>query len=421
MEHELDEWPTAQGRASEAAIRRAVSATDLTHVRPALGHTVVPAPGSVLASPLNALWDPEPDYFYHWVRDAAVVMSVAPILRRSDDEAWQQRFADYVRFSLMIATRAGPETNPLRAGTGPEHQRFLRPDAELRALTSEALLDEPRVNADGTPDLERWSRPQFDGPALRALSCLAWDGAALDGMDALLALDLDHVLRHAAHPSIGPWEEEPPAVHGFILLAQRAALRAGTDRLDADMVGAAIARIEAALSDLWCEACGHLRASSAAAPGISDAGVVLGALLGDPHEATFGLADPRVIATANHVESWSRDLFAISSETAPLVGRWPDDRYFGGNPWLPTSLGFAEFHFRRAAMHLSEAERRGCLARGTAILDAVRRVVADAGPLPEQIDRTTGAPVACRDLTWSHAAFIAAVEARRTALKRSAQ
>ena len=73
----LDGWLARQEAHSAKALAGAISARALRHHRPGFGVDVVPAAGSVLASPVGALWDPEPDYFYHWVRDAAVVMLAA--------------------------------------------------------------------------------------------------------------------------------------------------------------------------------------------------------------------------------------------------------------------------------------------------------------------------------------------------------
>ena len=41
----------------------------------------MPKPGSVVASPVLAAYDPEPDYFFHWYRDSAVVMDALRLLR----------------------------------------------------------------------------------------------------------------------------------------------------------------------------------------------------------------------------------------------------------------------------------------------------------------------------------------------------
>lgn len=407
---------TRQESVSRTRLKGVVSATGLVHGRPGLGHTVRPAPGSVLASSAFAHWDPLPDYAYHWVRDAAVVMLLAPHLCETDP-SWQEAFAHYVAFSLQIATRPAPQRNPLRDTAAPDHTRFLRPDDELAALAGAALLGEPRANADGTVDCERWSRPQFDGPALRALSCLGWRGPTPVGIEALLRLDLDHVIRHAAQPCIGPWEEEPPAQHAFTLLAQRAALETGRERVDEGACGEALARIEAALDALVAPE-GHLRASSVAPQEGSDANIILGALLQADPAGSFGVRDPRMIATERHVRTWSREAFPVSREERPLVGRWREDVYFGGNPWLPTSLGFAEFHFLRA-VHGAAGDAEAAVAAGDAFLSAVAACLDAPGDLSEQLDKTTGAPASCRDLAWSHAALIAALTARRAALKRT--
>jgi len=437
----VETWLAAQERASRAALARAVSPKDFQHVRPEFGQTVEAAPGAVAASLHRARWDPAPDYAYHWVRDAAVVMLLAPELARDDPTGWRLRVADHVAFSLRIATR--PPTaggNPLRPATAADAARFLRPDSELAALTGDALLGEPRASLDGGPDLERWSRPQYDGPALRALACLGWAEAALAGLDELLARDLDFTLRHAAMPCIGPWEEDGEAdLHAFTLLAQRAALRAGLSagrHVDAEAAHAAAGRIDAALARLAAGRGGVLRARAGDPAKTSDAAVLLGVLLGDPDEPAFGLADACVLATVDWLLDWSAAAFPVNADHAPLVGRGPADRYFGGNPWLPTTFGVAEYFYRLAATarrDLPAADRDALRARlggfgegpdgarrlsalGDAFLAAVARHLPKAGPLPEQLDRATGKPCSCPDLTWSHAALVAAAVARRDAI-----
>jgi len=442
----LERWIDAQEAASRAALSASVSASAFRHERPEFGQSVVAAPGSVIASLHRARWDPAPDYAYHWVRDAGVVMRLAPALAARDPEGWTRRMADHVAFSLHIATRPGPAANPLRPRTVAGVARFLRPDADLQALSGDRLLGEPRANIDGTADAEHWARPQFDGPALRALACLGWEGDSPQGMAALIGLDLCFTWRHAAEPCIGPWEEEEEVdLHAFTLLAQRAALRSGmaAGHLSdgAGSTTAALTGIEAALEGLWSPAAGCLRARAGRA-GASDAAVILGVLLDAGNPTSFGLADPRVLATVSWLRGWSERSFPVNASVgAPMIGRGPDDRYFGGNPWLPTTLGFAEFHYA-LARHVLGAEpeavrvvaeylartrdtapvagiatlARGLMAEGDAFLETVQRFAPVDGRLPEQIDRQTGAPRSCPDLTWSHAALVSAIEARRRAL-----
>ena len=47
-------------------------------------------------------------------------------------------------------------------------------DEDLAAVHGEAVWGETRVNPDGTLDISSWPRPQYDGPALRALTLLRW-------------------------------------------------------------------------------------------------------------------------------------------------------------------------------------------------------------------------------------------------------
>ena len=62
---DFDSWIARVTQCSIAAMERAISATQLIRRREAFGQVVVPAKGSVLASPAIADWNPEPDYFFH--------------------------------------------------------------------------------------------------------------------------------------------------------------------------------------------------------------------------------------------------------------------------------------------------------------------------------------------------------------------
>ena len=177
---DFNAWIARVTQRSIAAMEHAISATQLIRRREPFGQAIVPAKGSVLASPEIADWNPEPDYFFHWLRDSGVVMrTVADLMRdaRSDDERarWRKLFEDFVAFSLALCELDGGELiarSHYREKTERGFRKFLRPAAEIASLAGDKLLGEPRFNPDGTIDIFRWSRPQYDGPALRALACL---------------------------------------------------------------------------------------------------------------------------------------------------------------------------------------------------------------------------------------------------------
>src|SRR4051812_16341558 len=92
---DLEKWIERQCQRSATALSQAISATYLTRRREPFRQTVVPAKGSVLASPVIADWNPEPDYFFHWVRDSAIAMKAVAELAQfvpSEDERarWRQ-------------------------------------------------------------------------------------------------------------------------------------------------------------------------------------------------------------------------------------------------------------------------------------------------------------------------------------------
>src|SRR5581483_2484983 len=123
-----------------------------------------------------------------------------------------------VAFSLRLARLDGRNFPSPTAHTDAAFRKFLRPDAELRSLDTVGLLGEPRFNPDGSLDIFRWSRPQYDGPALRALACLrflAAGGTRSADVETLLRLDLDFTIRHAGEACIGPWEEAGENAHHY--------------------------------------------------------------------------------------------------------------------------------------------------------------------------------------------------------------
>lgn len=412
-----------------AAMERAISATNLRRVRETFGQNIVPAAGSVLASPAIANWDPEPDYFFHWVRDSAIVMrTVAELIEDATEQdarrRWIRHFEDFVHFSVRLLQLEGASC--LKNGSPgdrcrPEFRKFVRSDAELRGLAGEHLLGEPRFNADGTIDIFRWSRPQYDGPALRALACLrflAAGGSQSDELASLLYRDLCFTINHAAEACIGPWEEEGEhARHYYVGVVQLGALVHGRGLIDEPARAAAEARLRAELEEHWLPQQGVYIAMRPAKAGgrddLIDSACLLAVLDADLPGGAHSVEDERIWATFAALERLFAGEFPINrGRAAPAFGRNRADRYFGGGAWFPTTLAAASLCYRRALQEPGPPERNAFLARGDAFMSTVRDLVPPDGILSEQVDRTTGAPTSARDLAWSHAAFVSAARLR---------
>src|SRR5271167_2679286 len=147
-------------------------------MRPGFGHSIRPSKGSIVASPVLGAYDPEPDYFFHWYRDSALVIDALRLLSEDKNAGIDatSAFADFVQFSIALNALDGRAITATdwRSRVAENFVQYLRTDSELESIHGDAVAAETRVNPDGTLDVSRWARPQHDSPALRALTVLRW-------------------------------------------------------------------------------------------------------------------------------------------------------------------------------------------------------------------------------------------------------
>src|SRR5579862_8127728 len=100
----LSEWVETQYAHCAHAMLRSVSAVDLVKHRPGFGQSIRAHKGSIIASPVLGSYDPDPDYFFHWLRDSAVVMDALRVLYEDGHvgEIALTHFEDFVAFSLQL-------------------------------------------------------------------------------------------------------------------------------------------------------------------------------------------------------------------------------------------------------------------------------------------------------------------------------
>jgi glucoamylase len=431
---DLEQWLAREYRRAAEAMLVSVSPVGIVKTRPGFGHTIRPVKGSIIASPVLADWNPEPDYFFHWFRDSAVVIDAVRLLFEAGDLGPQalEHFADFVRFSLSLQDLDGRKviaTLAWREHVAADFSRFLRGDHELAAVHGAAIVAETRVNPDGTLDISSWTRPQHDGAPLRALSVLRW--ARSNSFDSelhalvcrLVQSDLAFTFAHWRAPSFDIWEEES-GLHYYTLCVSAAALREGAAWLDGSGESA-LARsyraeadvIHGILDGYWLPAQGHYRsrvlASGAPSPKELDIAVILAAIHASGDGPAHSVRDPHMHATLQRLESLFDAAYAINqirpAYRAPAMGRYAGDIYFSGGAYYFSTLGAAEFCFLAAA----HSEASAWIAKGDAFLQTVRAYTPENGELSEQFDQRTGAQTSARHLAWSYAAFISCMAARR--------
>jgi glucoamylase len=423
--------------------------------------------GAVIASPSQN----DPNYYYHWVRDGALTMDVVLSMYLTADATQPQqwpRLTNYLTFSLGNQDTPNPSTN---LGRG---------------------LGEPKFNTDGSAFQGPWGRPQDDGPALRALVFIKLANKLLDGGQAdqvtlvktkmyqstfpnssLIKRDLEYVSHNWQNTCFDLWEEVS-GNHFYTRMAQRRALREGAkiaNRLNdpgaANWYNLQAAAIETALNGHWDATKGYLVATLNRDGGLGykdsnlDTAVVLAVLHSHiPGDTFFAPTDDMVLATAQALTSTfaNPNLYPINKVTqnpeggvmGPGIGRYPEDQYYGGNPWVLCTTALAELYYRAANEWTKKGEititqrnqaflasinsqKFGNLTVGSTFstTDAtfsdimsevrlagdgfMRRVRYHSNPdgsLSEQMNKSTGFMQSANNLTWNYASILTTLRHR---------
>ena len=458
----LDDWIEKEARFAAGAMLRAISATDLVKERPGFGQRIVPQPGSVVASPVPAAYDPDPDYFFHWFRDSAIVIDALRVAMAMGFErrVALERLGEFLEFSRALRNLDGRELlreGRLRENVHPSFLQYVRPDAEIAAVHGGAALAEARVNPDGSLDFTRWARPQNDGAALEVVALARWreaepdlDGTLRSAMLELVVGDLDFIRSRAREPSFDIWEEES-GYHYYTQLVQAEALACGAGWLEeiGDISRAGACRsiadeLAPRLGAYWSAADGYYRSRTGVVAGVPekalDISVILGVLHAGRTKGAHSVLDPRAQATLSALEGLFDAEYPINRqrppERGPALGRYANDLYYGGNPWYLATLAAAEFYFRLAVALRSgaplastsenarfrqrlgvEDPAKAAFERGDTFMRTVQAYTPPRGDLSEQFDRATGAQTSAKQLAWSYAAFITAAASRRQAAR----
>ncbi len=407
----FETWLATQTKLSERKL--------LANISPADG-----APGAVIASPERVT----PNYYFHWVRDAALTMDVVLDLydraTGSDKAALREHLIDYLRFSR------GNQTTAARTGMG-----------------------EPKFNVDGSAFNGDWCRPQNDGPALRAVTLIRLARRLLsvgesqlvrdeiyDGKiptHSVVKADLEFVAHHWREKSCDIWEEVE-GDHLYTRLAQHRALEDGAtlatdlgDPAAAHFYRSQAAELRVAIAKHWDATRGLLLPTIGRSGGLDskksdlDSQVILGLL----HGSGIAIDDTRAIATMKAQSETFARLYSINFRSgAPgvAIGRYPEDvydgdRFEGGNPWVLTTAAFATAHYAISLAALDNGDRIIAdreLSSGDEYLERIRYHSMTDGSLSEQLNRDTGFMTSARDLTWSHAELIRAAHAREKLISK---
>ncbi|MDB5491647.1 MAG: amyD [Micavibrio sp.] len=452
-----------QSRASARGLLRCISATGLTKKREAFAQAVTPEKGSVLASPGMGNWDPDPDYFFHWWRDAAVVMGALNTLSRNarckaTQEKWNHVFDDAVKFNLRameIDGRRFQNQIGISDRTIPEFRKYLRLDDDMAKLLGDRIMADTRVNPDATPDILTWARPQYDGPALLAVVAMEHE-EILSGQGKCVPTTLTKLIdktlafteRHADEAGIDLWEVDGNFdQHYYASVIQLGAMHHGAEwanmkgqRENAERYQLAACRLTSKLDEHWSRELGVYKTARRFGDrdmfGVIDASAILAVNLARLPRGRHSVRDDRMQATVTKLEELFANLYPLNRGRSEgiAIGRNRDDNFFGNNPWYWTTAGLAEFYYRlaadikvngpliatplnamfckRAFSVASGSEAAMLIARGDAQMDLIQAYTPASMSLSEQFGSASGQPVSARHLGMSYAGFINATACR---------
>ncbi|ORX68759.1 Six-hairpin glycosidase [Linderina pennispora] len=315
--------------------------------------------GSVQAAPSTS----NPDYRYHWVRDAGITLhEVSGWLNATSDSSaaavYNKKLADYATFSRTIQTVSSP------SGLG----------------TAKFYMD-------GTAYTGPWCNPQRDGAAMRAVSLISYarylksqgkdvtqyyDGKS--PTSSVIKADLEYVANNWNADSQGCdiWEEVR-GNHFYTRMIQRRAMIEGAqfanqmgDPGAAAWYNTQATAITNGMDAFWS---GSIILPTinynggVSKPSNIDAQVFLAVLHASLEDGFYTVDSDRVLATiVQHIAKFN-SMYAINTATTttiastsvpvgPALGRYPEDTYNGyesgqqGNPWTLITSGMAECHYR---------------------------------------------------------------------------
>ncbi|KAH6656331.1 glycoside hydrolase family 15 protein [Truncatella angustata] len=399
--------------------------------------------GLVLASPSKS----DPDYYYHWTRDAALTFkALVDRFVANYDANLQTQITNYITGQARLQTVSNP-SGSLSDGTG---------------------LGEPKYNTDFSAYTGAWGRPQRDGPALRATALITYGkwlvangytSTASSVVWPIIRNDLHYVAQYWNQTGFDLWEEVQGSSF-FTIAAQHRALVEGSNF--AATVGDSCSYCDSIAPQILCFQQSFWTASGFVNSNINnnygrsgkDANSVLTSISG--FDASLGCdansfqpCSDRALSNHKIFVDAFRSIYSINSGkgagTAAACGRYPEDTYYNGNPWYLNTLAAAEQLYDALYVwkqqgsitvtstslnffkDLSSSVTAGTYASSSStyttlynavstyadgFVNNVATYAASNGSLSEQYSRSNGTPLSARDLTWSYAALLTAAERR---------
>ncbi|TIA56047.1 extracellular glucoamylase protein [Aureobasidium pullulans] len=401
--------------------------------------------GVVVASPSKT----DPNYFYTWTRDSALVFKALVDQLIAGNKSLEPLIQQYISAQANLQQVNNPSGGLCSGG-----------------------LAEPKFEVNLTPFTGAWGRPQRDGPALRATAMIAYSRYLIANGNTttvnniiwpIVQNDLSYVTQYWNQTGFDLWEEINSSSF-FTTAVQYRALIEGNNL--ATQLGKSCPNcvsqaplVLCFLQSYWTGS--YALSNTGGGRSGKDANSILTSIhIFDPAAScdsiTFQPCSDKALANHKVVTDSFRSIYNINKGIAQgsgvAVGRYPEDSYYNGNPWYLNTFAAAEQlydaiyqwkkigsisitsislpFFKDVYSSATVGTYASSTTTFTSIVNAVQtyadsymsiaqKYTPQSGALAEQYNRADGTPLSAADLTWSYAAFLTAYNARANVIPAS--
>ncbi|KAK0241393.1 glucoamylase [Armillaria nabsnona] len=294
------------------------------------------------AGPSVVIASADLDLFYTWTRDSWLVLKyMIDEFVSGGDTSLQSHIEDIVEAQIEIQQIPNPSGSPALDGLG-----------------------EPKFYVNKTAFVGEIGRPQRDGPAIRAISMIAWANYHLSQKNIShvkkvlwpsIKLDLDYISSNWNKTTYDMWGEVLSSSY-WTSTVQHRALRQGV-ALGATIRDTSVSEsytnhaesLLCFMQSYW-NTNEYMTANTGSGRRGLDGSTVLASIHAfDPSAGcdpiTFQPCSDRALANVlAYIDSFNvfQTNYGVPQNYAKAIGRYPEDRYMGGNPWYLTTFAVAE-------------------------------------------------------------------------------
>jgi glucoamylase len=305
---------------------------------------------TIIASPSKE----DPDYYYEWVRDSGIVIN--HIIDMLNNEQVSYKDVEIILKNYV--------DNHLHFQNICIYEKHLVNEIDIN-------LGEPKFNTDGTIYKKSWGRPQNDGPALRSIAMIKYTNYLLKNQSkvnnyisknlydtrhpishTIIKRDLEYICKVWKDKCFDLWEEIY-GHHFYTLMVQKEALRLGSKlAYELNDKGASKYYLEVSdqidffiIKNFYKDnrIISSINISNREYDIREDDIAVLLAFLHTKTEFNTELVNSVVRLVNNFMNEYEIN---TNGNYDVMIGRYPNDEYYGGNPWVLTTAALACF-FRR--------------------------------------------------------------------------